>query len=239
MNWLKKNLLYILISVVGLLLATNIIIHYWNGWSVTVVDTTIINNLITPFATIASIVIYWITLKQLMKQNQISQTVLKIAMHDYKQKLKPELEAYYRINHLSINQPDDNLITFLIKNKSLGKARIQSINSSGYIIVKPYDSEVELELNQECYLECSIKSQVFQRVVSETNQYCNGNFDLDREREFQRRICGELNQSKLHIGFSDELGHKYYVSLSVDRSKMGTRYFSDLVFTGEPISNSH
>lgn len=69
---MKKYLLYILLMVGILLLLTNIIIYYWNGWSFTVHGSTLFNNLVTPIATIISIGIYWITLRQLIKQNKIN-----------------------------------------------------------------------------------------------------------------------------------------------------------------------
>jgi len=74
MSWLKKYLLPILLTVFSLLLITNIIIHYWNGWSITTGGSTLFNNLVTPIATIISIVIYYVTLRVLIKQNRINQS---------------------------------------------------------------------------------------------------------------------------------------------------------------------
>ncbi|HRG08470.1 MAG TPA: hypothetical protein PLJ08_07815 [Cyclobacteriaceae bacterium] len=69
---MKKYLLSILLTVGCLLLLTNIIIHYWEGWSFTLYGSTLFNNLVTPIATIISIGIYSWTLLELIKQNKIN-----------------------------------------------------------------------------------------------------------------------------------------------------------------------
>lgn len=71
MKWLKKHLLIFILSVVGLLLLIDIVIHYWNGWGFTVAETTLFNNLVTPIASIISTIIYTITLLLLIKQTKI------------------------------------------------------------------------------------------------------------------------------------------------------------------------
>lgn len=147
MYWLKRNWLFILIPIVGILTITDIYLRYNSSWSFTIRESTIFNNIVTPVATIVSIGIYAWTLIVLIQQNSVlrrqnNRNSFERYIDDLDQEFKEVFDYYHLPKSLGVNKYNMldwifDMLTKLYKAKEY-ENDVNTLTNGGAISVKDF-----------------------------------------------------------------------------------------------------